>query len=75
MRRANYWVMTFNNAVWPSLYVATAAGFLAGLGLRSFLAFLVAFLIAMCICVPLIMWLYHSIIWPRRRRNGQTGRG
>jgi hypothetical protein len=74
MHRANYWIAVFTNSVFPSLYLATAVALVLGVVFHRVDVFLITFVALMSVGVPYFMWLYHNVIWPRRKRRRQTPR-
>ncbi|HEX2350911.1 MAG TPA: hypothetical protein VHI51_20945 [Ktedonobacterales bacterium] len=74
MRRANYWGTAFYNGIVLGIWPAGGLAFLFAALLHTQMSFLAGFVFGLCVFVPFFMWLYHAIVWPRRRRNGQISR-
>lgn len=71
MRRywVNYWLTAFYNGVVVGIWPAAAIAFITAGVLRTLSIFPMVFLGCMAFWVPVIMWMYHTEIWPMRRQR------
>lgn len=75
MRRykANYWVTLLYNGVVCGIWPAAGAAYVLATFQRAHTSFALMFFLGMCLWVPFFMWLFHAVIWRRRKRQRSVG--